>query len=66
MKIGSRRILFETSARGNYMVVNRKEWKKAKSKHKNNNRSIRKGLSSKLRHKGKLEIERILKDESEI
>lgn len=63
MKIGARRILFETGARGNYTVVNRKEWKNVKSKHKNNDHSIRKGLASKLRHKGKQEIEKILNEE---
>ena len=43
--------------------MNQKEWKKDKSKHRNRDHSIRKGLASKLRHKGKLEIERILEEE---
>ena len=63
MKVGSRKILFQTGARGNYTVMNQKEWKKDKSKHRNLDHSIRKGLASKLRHKGKLEIEQILEEE---
>ena len=65
MKIGSRKILFQTGARGNYTVMNRKEWKKDKPKHRNNDHSIRKGLASKLRHKGKLEIEQLLIEETD-
>ena len=64
MKIGSRRILFQTGARGNYTVMNQKHWKDSKSKHRNNDHFIRKGLASKLRHKGKLEIEQILNEET--
>ena len=66
MKIGSRRILFQTGARGNYTVVNQKNktWKNYKSKHRNNDHSYRKGLASKLLHKGKLEIEQILNEET--
>ncbi len=64
MKIGSRRILFQTGSRGNYTVMNQKPWKDSKSKHRNNDHSFRKGLASKLRHKGKLEIEKILNEET--
>ena len=63
MKVGSRKILFQTGARGNYTVMNRKEWNGSKNKHRNKDHVIRKGLASKLRHNLKKEIINILNDE---